>query len=158
MTTNLTKYETLEHQTFDLGKLPAKQKKFLEEVKTYFEKNPSWCEFGSFWFNQLSSVFKNVKKEDIPDLPVFKICQDMESRLGVKQRYARLTDYRDILAKIISEVYKSRYLFCKEVGIDEAFLSNVLKKKKHFSTKKLQEILDKAGYDLEIKKRHAFGV
>ncbi len=146
-------YETLDHKTFDLDKLPSKQKKFFEEMKVCLRKKFDWSEFGSFWFNQLSVVFKEVKKEDIPQLPIFKICQDMESRLGVQQGYTRLTDYRDMLAKIISEVYKSRYLFCKEVGIDEAFLSNVLKKKKHFSTKKLQEILDKAGYDLEIRKR-----
>lgn len=63
------------------------------------------------------------------------------------------TDYRDILAKIISEKYSSRYQFCKTIGIDEAFLSNVLSKKKHFSLKNLEDILEKIGYEIDFIKK-----
>lgn len=65
----------------------------------------------------------------------------------------KLIDYRDLLAKIISEKYLSRYQFCRVIGIDEAFLSNVLNKKKHFSLKNLEEILAKIGYEISMVKK-----
>ena len=79
----------------------------------------------------------------------------MESRLGIEQGCVRNADYRDRLAEIISEEFSSRYQFCKKAQVDEAFLANVLKKKKDFSIKKLEKILEDLGYELEIKKKCA---
>lgn len=59
-------------------------------------------------------------------------------------------DYRDKLAKAISEKYSSMYKFCKATGMDEGFLSQVLNKKKHLSIKTLTEILENIGYELTI--------
>lgn len=154
----MKRYETLNHEIFYIDELPKEHIKFYEEVKKYYEKEPNWNEFGNFWIGKINSILGKVKREEAVKTPIFRICQDMESRLGIKQGYTRTTDYRDILAKIIAEKYHSRYRFCREVGIDEAFLSNVLKKKKHFSTEKLQEILERAGYEIEIRKKIAVSV
>lgn len=58
--------------------------------------------------------------------------------------------WRDQLDLIIKKKFKSRYAFCKEVGLDQGFLSNVLKKKKGLSIENLSEILDKIGYKITI--------
>lgn len=98
---------------------------------------------------------EKLSKEAITKTPLYKICQDMESRLGIEEGYIRQPDYRDLLAKIIHENFSSRYQFCKTTGIDEAFLSNVLSRKKGFSIENLIKILDKIGYEIEIKKKSA---
>lgn len=58
--------------------------------------------------------------------------------------------WREQLDLIIKRNFKSRYAFCKEVGFDQGFLSNVFKKKKDLSIENLSEILDKIGYEITI--------
>lgn len=151
----MKQYETLNHVIFDMDNLPDSHQDFYREINKYYKRGTDWNEFSNFWLGKINSIFHKVKREDIIKTPIFRICQDMESRLGIKQGHTRMTDYRDILAKIIAEDYQSRYIFCKEVGIDQAFLSSVLKKKKHFSTGKLQNILEKSGYEIEIRRKVA---
>lgn len=153
----MKQYETLNHEILDLDNLPKKYQNFYREINKYYKKGPDWNEFSNLWLGKINSIFHKVKREDIVKTPIFRICQDMESRLGIKQGHTRMTDYRDILAKIIAENYQSRYNFCKKVGIDPAFLSSVLKKKKHFSTNKLQMILEKSGYEIEIRRKITVG-
>lgn len=149
-------YVTLLHEVFDLEKLPTGHKRILQKVSKYFAQKPPSHKFNDFWqHNVLKVCGEKVSKEAITETPLYKICQDMESRLGIEEGYIRQPDYRDVLSKIIYENFSSRYQFCKVTGVDEAFLSNVLSKKKSFSIENLIKILDKIGYELEIKKKSA---
>ncbi|MGH7293494.1 MAG: hypothetical protein ACRELB_01110, partial [Polyangiaceae bacterium] len=51
-------------------------------------------------------------------------------------------DYRDYIADRIQERFRSRYRFCKETGVPEAFLSQVLSGKKDFSIETLRRIAE----------------
>ncbi len=84
---------------------------------------------------------------------IWKICEDMGSRLAIKQGYARRGDYRDELMDLIESKYPSRYAFCREVGLDEGYLSRVLNKRQHFSVKKLEKVLDALGCELTIREK-----
>ena len=77
----------------------------------------------------------------------------MDSRLGIKQGYTREPDYRDLLDDAISMHFQSRYQFCKLMGVDEGDLSSILQKKKNFSVKRLQDILDKMNYRIALVER-----
>ena len=139
-------YKTLSGEVFDLDELPAKLRAVYSEVKSYYDSNPDWSEFTNLWVAKIREVFKGRERSEVVEEPIFKICQDLESRLGIRQGYTREPDYRDLLADLISVHYRSRYQFCRETGVDEGYLSSVLNKKKNLSVEKLQEVLDKANY------------
>lgn len=145
-------YTTLENEKYDCCQLPSKQKKFLEIVLKYYSEDPSWDEFSQFWLSEGHEFFEKIKGEELVELPIYKICQDMELRLGIKQGYTRERDYRDDLEEMIAADFSSNYKFCQLTGIDQGFLSNVIKKRKNFSITKLEKTLHKVGYRLSIQK------
>ncbi len=145
-------YTTTEKEKFDRDRLPPKHKKFLAEALKYYAKNPTWDEFGQFWLTKGKELWKGLEGKEIVKLPIFKICQDLEIRLGIKQGYTRERDYLDDLEDMIRKEFGSKYKFCRATGIDQGFLSNVLKKRKNFSISKLQVALNKVGYKLTIQK------
>ena len=136
-------YRTLDGKVFNLDELTEQQKLIYSEVKSFYDTNPDWNQFSNMWSDRLRESFTGVDPHIVVEEPIFEICQDLESRLGIRQGYTREPDYRDLLADIISRNFKSRYQFCKEMGIDEGYLSAVLSRKKHLSIEKLQDILDK---------------
>lgn len=64
---------------------------------------------------------------------LFKICDDLEARLGIAQGKASPPDYRHHLVALIEERYGSRYKFCKDTGIDQGQLSRILAGRADFS-------------------------
>jgi hypothetical protein len=139
-------YKTLNGEIFDFNQLTDEQKAIYNVVKSFYDTNPEWTEFSNFWITKIREAFTNEEPSLVVEEPIYKICQDLESRLGIRQGYAREPDYRDLLADIISIHFKSRYQFCKEIEIDEGYLSNVLNRKKHLSVEKLEEILERTNY------------
>lgn len=139
-------YKTLNGTVFNLDELPAELKTVYREVKSLYDTNVDWTEFTNLWISKIREVFSDREPSVIVEEPLYKICQDIESRLGIRQGYTREPDYRDLLADIISLHYKSRYQFCREIGVDEGYLSSVLNKKKNLSLEKLQEILNRTNY------------
>jgi hypothetical protein len=139
-------FKTLNGEVFALDRLTSEQKRIYSEAKSFYDENPEWREFSNFWITKIRDIFANEEPSSVVEEPLYKICQDLESRLGIRQGYTREPDYRDLLADIIDLHYRSRYQFCKDMGIDEGYLSNVLNKKKHLSIERLQEILEKTNY------------
>lgn len=141
----MNRYTTLNNATYDIQSLSTSQKRFMGSVLSYYRKKPHWNEFSNFWTREGRKTWKGMDKKEVVSQATFKICQDLESRLGIEQGYVRPSDYRDELLKIIGQ-FPSRYQFCKKMGIDEAFLSHILNKRKNLSITKLQVMLDKLGY------------
>ena len=139
-------YKTLNGDIFNLDELPAELKSVYREVKSLYDINAGWTEFTNHWIAKIRGAFSGEPPSAVVEEPIYKICQDLDSRLGIRQGYTREPDYRDLLADIISLHFGSRYRFCKETGVDEGHLSSVLKKKKNLSLEKLQEILNKTNY------------
>lgn len=147
-------YTTLENEKFDRDQLPVKQQEFLARVLRYYAKDPSWDEFAHFWLSK-GNAWKGIKGKELVKLPLYKICQDLEARLGIKQGYTRERDLRDDIEELVQNNFGSNYKFCQATGIDQGFLSNVLKKRKNFSISKLEMALHRVGYKLTIQKETA---
>ena len=143
-------YRTLNGEVFNLDKLPAKQKSIYVEVKSSYDLNIEWTEFTNLWVAKVREVLRDEEPSEIVGEPIYKICQDLDSRLGIRQGYTREPDYRDLLADIINVHFGSRYQFCKQTGIDEGYLSSILNKKKDPSLKMLQRILKKSNYQIRF--------
>ena len=139
-------YKTLNGEVFDLDKLTNKEKRIYAELKRHYDSNTEWTAFSNLWLTKIRKSFKNEDPSLVVQTPIYKICQDLGSRLGLKQGYTKEPDYRDLLVDIIGSHFKSQYEFSKIVGIDPGYLSCVLAKKKHLSMEKLEEILGRTNY------------
>lgn len=149
-------YKTLNGGFYNINELPVESKSIYTEIKASYDAGIEWTRFTNLWTQRISETFSNEPKSVIVESPIYKICQDLDSRIGIKQGYTREPDYRDILADLISMHYKSRYQFCKKTGIGEGYLSSVLNRKKEFSITKLREILEIMNYRIAfIEKQEA---
>ena len=144
MNTNF--FKTLNGEIFKLDELTAEEKAIYDEIKYAYDTNTEWTEFTNLWIAKIREVFIGKDPSLIVEEPIYSICQDLDSRLGIRQGYTREPDYRDLLDDIISIHFGSRYRFCQEMGMDEGFLSSVLNRKKDLSLAKLQQILKKMNY------------
>ena len=147
------KYRTLKGQVINLENLSSKEYDLFIKTLSYFKRKPDKNKFAIYWLTKIDFVYKGKTKAFMGESPLFIICQDLEARLGTIQKETGLEDYRDQLAELIHKQFKSRYNFCKKFHIDQSYLSNVLSKKRNFSMNKLEEILNKAGYEIEIKQK-----
>jgi len=143
-------YRTLNGEVFDLDKLPAKQKSIYAELKSFYDVNVEWTKFTNLWVAKVREVFGAKEPSEIVEKPIYKICQDLDSRLGIRQGYTREPNYQDLLADIINIHFGSRYQFCKQTGVDEGYLSSILNRKKNPSLKMLQGILEKINYRIRF--------
>ena len=149
----MKKYQTLKNEIYDLASLSPDQRDIYEAVRDFYQQEPAWDKFTAFWLARVDRLQPKLTRKEITETPIFKICEDMDSRLAIKGGYARPGDYRDELQMIIDQRFSSRYAFCQTIGLDEGYLSRVLNKRQHISIKKLTQILDAIGYELTIRKK-----
>jgi len=129
-------YQTITGRTLDLGSLNEKEGDFLSAVERRYGKQPEWSEFAAWWIMEF-------RQSGLPTESVaYRICQDLEARLGIAQGKVAPPDYRDYLADLIEQRYGSRYRFCKESGIDPGHLSRVFASRSELSLQSLQRILE----------------
>ena len=128
-------YRTITGRTLGLSSLTKPERAFLLDMYRDYEKGPSWSEFASLW--PIAFGRSGLSRESV----VYRVCQDLEARLGIAQGSVATPDYRDYLADLIEERYGSRYRFCKETGVDPGHLSRVFASRSELSLHSLQKIL-----------------
>jgi transcriptional regulator with XRE-family HTH domain len=129
-------YQTITGRVLALGGLSEKERSFLAAVEDRYSKQPEWSEFSAWW----SEEFQRVGLS--PDSVVYRICQDLEARLGISEGKVAAPDYRDYLADLIEQRYGSRYRFCQESGVDPGHLSRVFASRSELSLQSLHHILE----------------
>jgi hypothetical protein len=149
----MKKYQTLNNEIWALDALPPEQQKIYEAVFDFYRQEPDWDRFTAFWLAEVDRLQPKLPRKEITETPIFQICQDLDSRLAIKQGHARHNDYRDELQMIIDQEFPSRYAFCQTTGLDEGYLSRVLNKRQHISIKKLTQVLDAIGYELTLREK-----
>lgn len=142
-------YRTLTGRLMDLHALSKKERAALAEVDEAFRLRPSWTEFARTWPAILRERVWGRKKVPV-GAPLYRVCQDMELRLGVAQGQVAPPDYRDHLADLIEEKFGSRYAFCKAARIDQGNLSHVLAGRKEFSLDVLRRALELLDVQLDL--------
>lgn len=142
-------YETITGRRLGLAELTPDERDFLTAVQRRYATRPEWSEFAAWWAEGLrqAGLFESS--------PAYRICQDLEARLGIAQGKVAMPDYRDSLADLIEEQYGSRYRFCQETGIDPGHLSRVLAGRSELSVTNLQEVLRQLGAVLVVQRSEA---
>ncbi|MFP3941018.1 MAG: helix-turn-helix domain-containing protein [Thermoanaerobaculia bacterium] len=129
-------FRTITGRTLDLAEIGEDERRFLGAVQREYEKTPEWSAFAAWWVEELRRA--GLGRSSV----AYRICQDLEARLGIAQGKVAPPDYRDFLADLIEERYGSRYRFCKEAGVDPGHLSRVLANRSEFSLQTLQRVLE----------------
>jgi len=137
-------YQTTTGRALDLERLGEAERQFLKIVQTKYQKGPEWSDFAAWWAQSIQKA--NLPAKSI----VYRVCEDLEARLGIAQGTLAHPDYRDYLADAIEERFGSRYRFCKETGLDPGHLSRVLASRSDLSLDTLQRVLEKLHLELVV--------
>ena len=146
---------TLDGQAISLERITDKEKTFLKKAFSLYKEKVDWNEFSNFYIGEIQNLFGPVPRKEIVKSPLFKLCGDLEMRLGIEQGQTRLPDYRDALENLIDSEFGSRYQFCKKASISQDTLSRILNKKREPSIQLLINILDSLGYELAFQRKQS---
>lgn len=137
-------YRTITGRNLSLSRLTKDEKRFLAAVRKRYSRSVGWSKFGAWWPATLLAAGL------VPSSTCYRICQDLEARLGIVEGKVAPPDYRDYLADLIEERYGSRYRFCKETGIDPGHLSRIFASRSELSLQNLQKILKALGATMVV--------
>lgn len=145
-------YIDLKGQQHSLAQLDADDRKLLTRLKRRAKSKPEPNAYRNFWMPAVATFYEDrgLTKNQITKTTIYRIAQDLGSRLLVAEGLAKPPDYRDELAELVRSRFKTRREFCQETGLSEDMLSHVLARRKHMSLDALTNALDRIGYKLQI--------
>jgi transcriptional regulator with XRE-family HTH domain len=129
-------YRTITGRRILLSKFSKTEKRFLALVAQKYQSRLEWTRFAAWWNAEFNAMGLNASS------PVYRICQDLEARLGIDQGKVSRPDYRDFLADMLDAQFGSRQEFCKATGLDPGQLSRVFAGRADLSIKALQTVLE----------------
>ena len=129
-------YQTITGRHIALSKLSRSEKQFLSRVQQKYHGQQEWTRFAAWWNAEFTKAGLSTKS------PVYRICQDLEARLGIQQGSVSPPDYRDFLADLIDGQFGSRQEFCQATGVDPGQLSRVFAGRADLSLRALQKVLE----------------
>ena len=142
-------YRTITGRPLDLSRLIREERPFIAHVHAMYKKSPEWCKLAAGWVQEFDK--RGLKTGGL----AYRICQDLEARLGIAQGQVAQPGYRDYLADLIEEKYGSRYKFCKETGVDPGHLSRVFASRSDLSLDALEKLLHALGAALVVQAEDA---
>lgn len=142
-------HRTLTGRALDLRSLSGKERDALAELQRAYDLRPSWAEFARLWPQLLRKRVWGRKKVPVGS-PLYRAAQDLELRLGVAEGRVAPPDYRDHLADLIEERFRTRAAFCQATGIDPGNLSHVLAGRKDFSLEVLSKVVGVLDVQLDL--------
>jgi hypothetical protein len=129
-------YQTITGRRIPMSKLTEPESGFLEKVAKKYNSKQNWTRFAAWWNAEFNASGLSTSSV------VYRICQDLEARLGINQGKVSPPDYRDFLAERIDTQFSSRQKFCQTAKVDPGQLSRVLASRADLSMKVLQKVLE----------------
>jgi hypothetical protein len=150
--TKAVQYTDLQGRTYDLSALGKAERACLGKLQRLAQSNPEWSVYRNSWLTAMDALYaaKGLSRSEIAKSVVYRVGQDLGSRLAIEQGRARPSDYRDELAQLILSRFKTRREFCYATGLSEDMLSHVLARRKHMAIDTLADALQRVGYRLQI--------
>lgn len=137
-------YQTITGRRIELSGLSREERQFLLRTRKEFRARPGWTPFAQWWLVEFD------KSGLLVESVVFRICNDLEARLGIAEGTVAPPGYRDYLKDLIEERFGSCYRFCKEQGVDPGHLSRVLGSHSDMSLDLLRKVLGALGAVLTV--------
>ena len=145
-------YVNLKGDFVSVADLTKAERKLVAELKRQAKQIGDWNEFENYWTRTVADFYKDsgLTRKQIRETAIYRIAQDLGSRLAVEAGIARAPDYRDELERLIRSHFPSRRAFCQATGLTEDMLSHVLAGRKHLAIDTLAQALQRIGYALKI--------
>jgi len=145
-------YTDLRGRMIILADLDDEEQKLFRRLKRRATTHRDWNDFENYWTKAVGNFYlgRGLSRKEVTQTALWKIAQDLGSRIGIEQGLVRVPDYRGELSALIREKFKTRREFCKATGISEDMLSHVLARRKHLAIDTLEEALGKIGCTLRI--------
>lgn len=145
-------YRDLKNNAYSLYDLDDEAKKLVSEFQQLAATGINWGNFTNAWMPRAADLLskRGLDKPQIVKHELWKILHDIGSRLHIASGEARAPDYRDELAELIREKFRTRREFCQATGLSEDLLSHVLSHRKHLSMDTLADALAKVGYGIHL--------
>jgi hypothetical protein len=145
-------YVDLDGREICLGHLDAEERKLLARLRRRAESHPDWCDFDNYRFRVITEFYdaRRVPRKLSRQSVVYRVAQDLSSRLGMAQGLIRPDDYLGDLEELARRKFPSQRAFCDAGGIAPDMLSHVLAGRKELSLGALTTALERIGYRLRI--------
>lgn len=145
-------YIDLSGRHIRLDRLSDDERALVECLEGRAKGRPDWSDFENYWTKAVAEFYEpqGLTRSQIRKTSVYRIAQDLGSRLAVDSGLARTPDYRDELEELIRTRFKTRREFCRAAGLSEDMLSHVLAHRKHIGIETLSTALSRVGYHLRI--------
>ncbi len=147
-----TDYVNLKGDFISVAELTDAEQKFVAKLKRQAKQLGDWNEYENYWTREVADFYKDsgLTRKQIRETGVYRIAQDLGSRLAVEAGIARIPDYRDELNELIRSRFQTRRAFCQATGLTEDMLSHVLAGRKHLAIETLAGALSRIGFSLRI--------
>lgn len=146
------RYVDFKGREISLAELDADERTLLNTLRQRADRAPSWHEFANFWMKLVGEFYhgRGLSRSQVRRTALYRIAQDLASRLAVEQGVARVPDYRDEIETLVRTRFKTRREFCEATGLSEDMLSHVLAGRKHMAIDTLNDALSRIGCALKI--------
>ena len=129
-------YQTITGRHIPMSKLNKAEKELLARVQQKYNSRLEWTHFAAWWNAEFNKTGLSTGS------PVYRVCQDLEARLGIHRGSVSPPDYRDFLADLIDGRFGSRHAFCQATGVDPGQLSRVFAGRADLSLQALGKVLE----------------
>jgi len=145
-------YVDLKGREIALSGLEPEERRLLARLRRRARTRPNWIDFGNYWTREVAGFYdgRGLTRTQSRQTAVYRVAQDLCSRLGIAAGLVRTPDYRVELEELIRRRYSTRRAFCEATGLSEQMLSHVLAGRKNLSLEALTKALERVGYRLAI--------
>ena len=145
-------YTDLHGRKHSLNDLTRQERAALARLQKLAAAGPDWMAYSNQFVAEMEKLLPSTGKSrrELTQSVIYRIGQDLGSRLGVSQGKMRRSDYRDELQQLIATRFRTRREFCEATGLSEDMLSHVLAKRKNLAIDTLAEALAKVGFAIHI--------
>lgn len=144
-------YQDLAGSEWDLRTLSAAERRLVQATLRQAQRGTDWPKLRNSWHQQLLRLHPGRPGRDLVRLPVYAICEDITSRVGIDQGYFRSVTIATTSSK--SSTNRSRPAIASQrarVWTRPSFLSRVMRKQAHLSIDTLDKVVAALGYRVAL--------
>jgi hypothetical protein len=148
----LSVYVDLDGHEICLEHLDADERKLLARLRQRARTNPDWNSFDNYWTAAVPAFYqaRGLARKAVAHTVLWRIAQDLSSRIALAAGLTRNGDYLDDLEELIREHFPTRRAFCEATGLSEERIAEVLAGRKDLLLKGLAKALERIGFGLRI--------
>src|SRR5436190_2497499 len=145
-------YVDLDGREICLEHLDAEERALLTRIRRRARTHPDWADFRNYWVRAVAEFYdaRRVPRKAARESAVYRVAQDLGSRLGIASGLISPDDYRSELEALIRARFPSEEAFCKATGIAVEALSAFLAGRQDLPLNMLNAALARIGYRLHI--------